>query len=219
MKITWLGHAAFLFTCENNMTILTDPYEHGSYGGAVQYAPITVAADIVTVSHAHPDHCALDTLSGSPRIINAAGEYSVNNIDIKGVDTFHDAQQGSARGGNIIFRFIINDVSIVHLGDLGHVLDDATIVALGSIDVLLIPVGGTFTVGPKEAGRVIDDLRPRLVIPMHFKTQKLGFDIKPVDAFLQSTRFAKEQLPSSDIHIQKQSLPERTRIVVLQHSQ
>ncbi len=217
MKVRWLGHASFLISTDDGKKILTDPYKPGSYDGAVGYGRIEDVVDIAAVSHDHDDHCGTEELAGNPRIVKEAGEQSVMGLPFTGIRTHHDTQGGAERGENTIFTFEVDGVRVCHLGDLGHVLSEADIAGIGRVDVLLVPVGGHFTIGPEEATRVVEQLKPRVVIPMHYKTEVLGFPIEGVDRFLEGKERVR-RAEGSDIEITKESLPSETEIVVLQHA-
>lgn len=206
MKIKYIGHSCFLVTTDNGTRIVTDPYEPGSYDGAVKYRPVGEDADIVLVSHSHPDHNHLDSVSGSPRVIDQAGTSSADGIDILGVSTYHDTSEGSERGSNIIFRIEADGLTLCHLGDLGHLLDDATAHHLRPVDILMLPVGGFFAIGSEEADPIIEALQPGLVIPMHFKTEGVDFPIAPVDDFL-SGREGVVREGSSEVEVTASNLP------------
>jgi len=216
MKIQWLGHAAFLVETKGGVRILTDPYESGAYGGALGYGPIEMAADIVTVSHEqHEDHNYTRTVKGKPVIKKGPGVDTVKGVEIKRVHTFHDDCGGKERGENFVFCLKADGMLVCHMGDLGHVLKDDQVKEIGQPDVLLVPVGGTFTLGPKEASQVVDQLRPRVVIPMHYKTPKCGFPIEEVDSFLAGKSRVK-RIRGSTLEMEKGSLPDPTEIVVLE---
>ncbi|HDL52878.1 MAG TPA: MBL fold metallo-hydrolase [Proteobacteria bacterium] len=184
MRIKYLGHACFLLEANDGTRILTDPYEPGSFDGAVKYRPVAETADIVLVSHDHADHNWSAGIPGSPQVIKEDGERAVSGIKVLGVPSFHDTSRGSERGNNIIFRVELDGLAVCHLGDLGHALDPASASALLPVDVLLMPVGGTFTIGAQVASEVMEILSPTLTIPMHFKTDGVDFPIDPVDGFL-----------------------------------
>ena len=207
MKIKYIGHACFLVTADNGTRIITDPYEPGSYDGAVKYRPVGEEAEIVLVSHGHPDHNHIASVSGNPLVVDEAGANTVDGIKILGVSTYHDTSQGSERGGNIIFRFEVDGLALCHLGDIGHTLDDATAHQLRPVDILMLPVGGFFTIGSHEADSLIDSLMPGLVIPMHFKTEGVDFPIAPVNEFLAGR---KEVLweGESEVEVTAANLPE-----------
>lgn len=216
MKIQWLGHDAFLIITAAGTKILTDPYEAGAYDGAVGYKKITVAADIVTQSHQHPDHASKD-LMGNPTVVATSGRKNIKDVEIVGVDTFHDQSQGKDRGKNIVFCLKADSLLACHLGDLGHLLDKTQIAALGKVDVLLLPVGGLFTIDANEATKIMEALNPPLTIPMHFKTKVLGFPIAGVEDFLKGKNNVK-RVGSSEIEITKETLPKKPEIMVLDHA-
>ncbi|MFH1312237.1 MAG: MBL fold metallo-hydrolase [Candidatus Eisenbacteria bacterium] len=215
MKIRWLGHSAFVLTSDSGTRILTDPYESGSYGGAVGYEPIRETVEIVTASHDHEDHFCLEGLPEGFECVTTTGKHDVNGLTITGVKTYHDETKGKERGPNVIFVIDVDGLRVCHLGDLGHTLSADELGSIGKVDVLLIPVGGFYTIGPKEALNVMKALSPAVTIPMHFKTESLGFPIEPVDNFL-SLAGKHERPGTSEIEITKDDLGAR-RIIVLEH--
>ena len=212
LKITWYGHAAFLITTGHGIKIITDPYKPG---GSIVYRSIPDESDIVTVSHEHPDHNYVEGLPGKPTVIKGAGKHEVKGIVVEGTMTYHDDAGGSQRGDNIVFTFSADDIRVCHLGDLGHRLGDQEVQQIGQVDVLCIPVGGFFTIGPQEATRVADQLQPHLIFPMHVKTAKCNLPIEPVDAFLQGKK-AVRKLDTSTFSFTKKALETGLGIVVLQ---
>lgn len=215
MKIKWYGHAAFLITSNQGVKIITDPYESGAYGGALSYGPIKDQADIVLTSHDHADHNDTKSLPGSPKVIKEKGAQTVKEIPFKGIATYHDPSKGSERGGNTIFTFTVDGIQICHLGDLGHLLSSKEVTEIGHVDILLTPVGGYFTIDPKEAGQVADQIKPKVLIPMHFKTEKCGFPIAPVEEFLKGKINVKRP-GGSEVSFEKENLPKEMEIVVLE---
>jgi L-ascorbate metabolism protein UlaG (beta-lactamase superfamily) len=207
MKIKYIGHSCFLVVTDGGTRIITDPYEPGSYDGAVKYRPVGEEADIVLVSHGHPDHNHIASVAGNPRVVEEAGANTIDGIHILGVSTYHDTSEGSERGGNIIFRFEADGLALCHLGDVGHTLDDATAHQLRPVDILMLPVGGVFAIGSKEADALIDSLMPGLVIPMHFKTDGVDFPIAPVEDFL-SGRTEVLWEGGSEVEVTAGKLPE-----------
>jgi len=217
MKIKFYGHAAFLITSDQGVNIITDPYESGAYGGQLAYGQIKDRADIVLTSHDHADHNDTKSLPGSPEIVKGSGSKTVKGISIKGISTYHDPSKGSERGANTIFTFSIDGMKICHLGDLGHILSEKELAEIGAVDVLLIPVGGYFTIDPIEATRVAEQIKPKILIPMHFKTEKCGFPIAQVEDFLKGKTNTKRPKASEATFI-KTTLPQQTEIVVLEHA-
>ncbi len=183
MKIKWNGHASFTITAADGTVLVTDPYDPDGYEGALKYSPVSDKADGVLVSHEHADHNHVSGLPGSPKTIRASGE--INGIRINGIPTYHDASQGTERGENMVFVFSVDNVRNCFVGDLGHTFSSEQVKAIGPLDLLMIPVGGTFTIDAEGASKVVHSLSPKVVIPMHFKTAKCDFPIAGVDAFLE----------------------------------
>ncbi len=210
MKIKWLGHSSFLVTAEDGTRIITDPY---TTNDSVRYGQIKEAADIVTVSHEHGDHSNTDTVQGNPQIIRKSAV--AKGISIKGISTSHDDTKGSQRGTNTIFCFALDGVKVCHMGDLGHELSAEQQAEVGQVDVLLIPVGGFFTIDAQTATKVAAGINPKVIIPMHYLTKKLSFPIKGVDLFLKDKSNVTVK-DSSEVELKANSLPSSTQIIVLQ---
>src|SRR3972149_1099718 len=183
MKIQWLGDASFLLPSDSGTRIITDPYTPGAFG--LDYAPVAAECDGVTLSHEHADHNDVAGVKGKPQIIRGAGAHEAKGIRFKGVATYHDESTGSQRGENTMFCFAVDGVNVCHLGDLGHALDDRAVAEAGPGDVLLVPVGGNFTIDAAVAHRVCDKLKPKVVIPMHFQNDRCpNFPVTGVDDFV-----------------------------------
>ena len=183
MIITWQGHSCFKIQDKigpDGVTVITDPFSK-----EVGLKVPNCEADIVTISHDHYDHNNSAALRGQPLIINCAGEYDYKGILVEGIDSFHDDKEGKERGLNVIYRFEVEDISIVHLGDLGSPLDNGQLEKLAGTDILLIPVGGKYTLDAKKAVEVISQIELRIVIPMHYKIKDLKIDIDTVDKFIK----------------------------------
>jgi L-ascorbate metabolism protein UlaG (beta-lactamase superfamily) len=215
MKIKFLGHAAFLITTADGTKIVTDPYEPGGFGGAIGYGPLQEPADIVVISHDHADHNYVEMVPGHPVVIKDLGEETRRGVTFRSLATYHDPSHGAERGRNIVRVIQADDITLCHLGDLGEQVSAEDATCLGPIDVLMVPVGGTFTVDSKAATLIVNRLRPRIAIPMHFKTAKVGFDLAMVDEFLSDKQRVR-RVDGSEIEITRDSLPEPTEIVVLQ---
>jgi L-ascorbate metabolism protein UlaG (beta-lactamase superfamily) len=215
MKIKWLGHSAFLITSGSGTTILTDPYKSGSYEGAVGYDKITDTPDIVVVSHEHDDHNSVDSVPGNPVVLKGVGEHESKGIKFRGVGTYHDKTSGKERGENTVFVFDVDGLKVCHLGDLGHTIDEGLRSEIGNVDVLLVPVGGFFTIDAAEATQVADVLNPSVVIPMHFKTEKLGFPIAGVDPFLEDKEDVK-RLGATELELL--TVEGEKQVIVLDHA-
>ncbi|HAU98892.1 MAG: Zn-dependent hydrolase of the beta-lactamase fold-like protein [Microgenomates group bacterium GW2011_GWF2_45_18] len=219
MKISYLGHSCFQIKTSLG-TVVMDPYADPNVGEVLK----KVTGDIVTISHTHDDHNAISKVQPSTKreksfVIDAPGEYEVGGISIFGIPSFHDAEQGAQRGTNIIFTVQAEDLVISHLGDLGHLLTEEQVSALGAVDVLLCPVGGVFTIDPKQALATIKQINPSYVIPMHFKTDSSKGEyeqLAPLADFLKLYGLSKE--PVTEFSISVGSLPEETELVVMSSS-
>ena len=216
MKIKWLGHASFLIASDTGTKIITDPFE-ASYvaSGGPSYGDIEESADIVTVSHDHTDHSNVATVRGKPDVIRKVGITKVKGMEFKGIASHHDEAGGSKRGKNTIFCFEVDGIRVCHLGDLGHQLSDKQASELGDVDILLIPVGGYYTIDAKVATQICVQLKPKVIIPMHFKTDKCGFPIAGVDEFLKGKETVKV-LNDSEVEFKQKELPSTPHIIVLQ---
>jgi L-ascorbate metabolism protein UlaG (beta-lactamase superfamily) len=211
MKIKWLGHSCFMITSGAGIKIITDPYTTDE---RLQYDEIKESAAIVTVSHEHLDHNNAAAIGGNPKVIKEAVTAESSGIEFKGTPTYHDNIKGSQRGKNTIFCFEVDGVRICHLGDLGHQLDDKQIADLGEVDILLIPVGGFYTIDAQVATQVCNQIKPRVIIPMHYRTDKCSFPITGVDEFIRGKENVK-RLDTSEIELKAGGLPAITQIIVL----
>ncbi len=218
MKIKWYGHAAFLIISDRGVKIMTDPYDPEAYVEKLTYGKITEEADLVLISHDHPDHNFTKGLSGSPQIVRSSSSAEKSKgIPIKAIPPFHDPSKGSERGPNTVFTFNVDGIQICHLGDLGHILSLKETAEIGPVDLLLEPVGGFYTIDPKEATRVAEAIKPKVLIPMHFKTEKCGFPIVPVEDFLKGKPRVR-RLNVSETTFEKTGLPQEMEVVVLKHA-
>ena len=204
MKIKWNGHASFTITASDGTVIVTDPYDPSGFGGVLKYDPVRDKADGVVVSHDHADHNYVQGMPGSPVVLRDSGQ--IKGIQVRGIDTHHDESGGAERGPNVAFAFKVDGINICFLGDLGHQLSVEQIESIGPVDILLIPVGGTYTVDAEGAFQVATSLNARLVIPMHFKTDKCDLPIAEVDPFLAKMTNVKN-LGESQIEISQATLP------------
>lgn len=199
----WLGHAAFSLVSPNGVRIVTDPFD-----SSVPYPPITIECDVVTVSHEHFDHNGVAGLKGSPRILRAVvGKdvastlETIGDVRFRTVASSHDDTGGSQRGPNGIFVMEMPGMTVVHLGDLGHALDEKTVSSIGKCDVLLVPVGGHYTIDGKTAAQVVRSLKPKVAIAMHFKTSYIkDWPITGPEDFEAEWKFVK-RLPPGEFEV------------------
>lgn len=213
MRVKWYGHAAFYFASEKDLRLIIDPYEPGAFGGAIGYGPITDEADLVLISHDHADHNHIKGLLGKPQVIRGKGTHHYQDLEIKGIPAFHDEGKGSQRGENTIFCFTLDEIKVAHLGDLGHIPNEEQIKQIGRVDLLLIPVGGVYTIDPAQATKTVEKIQPKIVIPMHYKTARCGFPLAPVEEFTKGKIVKTFQ--TSELQINKKDLPENLEIIVL----
>lgn len=217
VEVAYLGHSCFRIKGKTTV-IVCDPYD--PYLGFKM--PSLVEGDIVTVSHEHKDHSFVEGVKGEPFVISEPGEYEIKEVEILGFSTSHDERSGAERGGNVVFYFKIDNLGIVHLGDLGHKLTPEQVEALNEVDVLLVPVGGVYTIDAVGAHEVISQLEPKIVIPMHFKTKKHDEEVfgkvEGLDAFLKE--MGEEKIKSEKkLKIKSRAdLPEDRKIVVLERA-
>lgn len=180
MKIKWLGHSCFLLTSAGGVRVLIDPYDED-----LGYHVLSLEAEIVTTSHNHMDHNYIKAVKGKFTHVKQAGKTEIQGIAIKGVPTFHDEAGGAQRGKNIVFLYAIDGLNICHCGDLGHMLTPEQAADIGAVDIMMVPVGGKYTIDYRGASEVARLLKPALIIPMHFKTPKLKLGVDGVDPFLE----------------------------------
>lgn len=213
MDITYLGHSSFKLKGKT-ATLVTDPYD--KYIG---FKFPTTEANIVTISHNHDDHNKVEAVTGVKKVINGPGEYEVMDVSILGFGAYHDAKKGEERGVNTIYVIEMDGLRLCHLGDLGHALSDELVENLGDIDILMIPVGGTYTIDAKEAVSVVQAIEPSIVIPMHYNVSGLSQEVfaklTPVEDFLKEVGLTAEHMPK--LSVKKEDInPEVQKVVVLE---
>jgi len=181
MIITCIGHAEFLLELENGMRIVTDPYD-----ASCGYPVPEVKAETVLVSHGHHDHCAVENVQGVERVIDTAGQHTLApDVKVTAVPCFHDDAEGSKRGKNLMFLVEAEGLRVAHLGDLGHLPTKEQAATLAPVDVLMLPVGGFFTIDAATARETARLLQAQVILPMHYRTQaNADWPIAPVDDFL-----------------------------------
>ncbi len=211
MKIEYLGHSCFKLTESTGTSVVCDPY-----GGDIGYDIPEVAADAVTVSHHHYDHDNAAAVKGKPVVLDTECSYDLPGVDISAIKSFHDNVRGKARGENVIFKFRMDGIDVCHLGDLGEACSAELIDLLLPVNVLLIPVGGTYTINAEMAKEYVDRIMPDIVIPMHYRAKGCKLDIEKVDEFLDL--FEKESVSDdgeSELELMRSDLGGDTRVIVL----
>jgi L-ascorbate metabolism protein UlaG (beta-lactamase superfamily) len=172
INVKWFGHSMWKIW-NDKVSIITDPFSSIGYK-----LPVNETADIVLSSHAHSDHNNFSLIDGDPEIYNEPGEYNFKSVKIKNMQVWHDDSKGSQRGTNLLMKFNVSGKNFLHCGDLGHLPETSVIAELGRIDVLFVPIGGTYTIDALQAKKVIELLSPVIIFPMHYKTRVLDFPIK-----------------------------------------
>jgi L-ascorbate metabolism protein UlaG (beta-lactamase superfamily) len=210
MDINWLGHSCFRIK-GRNAAIVTDPFPPD-----LGYSLGKPSADIVTISHPHPGHSYADGVSGDPRLVRGPGEYEISGVLIIGIATFHDNDNGAKRGKNTVYLMDVDGVSVCHLGDLGHVLASDQMEQIEETDVLLLPVGGVSTINATVAAEVVRQLEPKVVVPMHYRTDTLDKGLATVDGFLKEMG-QKEITSQPKLTLTRTNLPLTTQVVLLDY--
>lgn len=209
MQITWYGHSCFRLRSRRG-TVVTDPY-----GDDIGYRLPRIRADIVTVTHEHPDHDNVKAVKGKPKVINGPGEYEIEGIFVIGIPVQYKDTPKESGIRNTMYVLDLEGVTVCHLGDLRRVPTQSQVEELGEVDVLLIPVGGGSTLGAAKASEVISLLEPRIVIPMHYRTKLLrGLKLEPVEHFLKEMG-VKEAVPQDELKVTKSGMPSETQVTVM----
>jgi len=204
--VKWFGHSCFEISGEN-INVITDPYDE-----SVGYPILSTGADYVTISHRHHDHSDTSWIIGC-EVIEGVGVQEFPGVKFKGIASFHDRLEGRIRGENTIFKIELDGIVFCHLGDLGHLIDEKIWRQLGRIDVLLLPIGGNYTIGAKEAIKVMDAIDPQLTIAMHFSNDACDFPIDTQEEFLKLTDGI--QMKESSIKFTQDELKRAKNIIAL----
>lgn len=214
MVIEWLGHSCFKVTLKDSgKVVLFDPYD-----SATGYSRLGTKADYVAVSHSHHDHSDLSGVKGNYTVVKTSGMHEFGDLSIEGINTWHDKYEGRQRGANLVFLLRSKGVTVCHMGDIGCIPSEDVFKKL-SADILMIPVGGNYTVGAQEALEICGRLSPNIIIPMHYKTSVSNIDIEPVDFFLEAAggEYDISRLGKNTFEIDKSTFKKRTRIVVMDY--
>lgn len=213
MKIKYYGHSCFVLTSNTGTSIMTDPY------GGIGFELPRLVVDGVTVSHGHFDHNNIGAITAH-KVLNRAESDTLGDIQISAIKSFHDEVKGAKRGENLIFKFFIDGVTVCHLGDLGEPFTAELGSKIAPVDVLLIPVGGTYTLDGKQATAYVEYLRPKIVIPMHYKCRGLNLDIASPDSFLKAfSQNAIKKISDYEYEIDKNFRPDQFNIIFMERYQ
>lgn len=217
MEITYFGHSCFKLKNKAGYTLYIDPFKSDMVG-----LPLAKdVADVVTLSHSHEDHNAVEVITGPVNrektfIIDREGEYEIAGIQISAIRTYHDKNSGADRGMNLVLYIIMDGLHVVHLGDICHKLTEAQIEKLGSVDVMMVPVGGTYTLDASEAIDMIKDVQPSYVVPMHYKTSDTKIEeLTTLENFLEKNSFPVTSESVHKIKLDEGSLPDDTQVLLM----
>ncbi len=211
MKIRWLGHSCFLITNERGINILTDPFDE-----TLGYRMTKEKINIITISHEHYDHNNTMGIKGKPVVLKGPVNRDTHKIVFKGISSYHDSVYGKHRGENTIFVTKTDELTLCHLGDLGHLLYNEQLEQINNVDILFIPVGGYFTINHIQAEQVINQIKAKIVIPMHYKTEAIKWSIDPLSVFLNEKQNIK-MVGENFFEVNSSTLPEKTTIYVLNY--
>lgn len=219
VSIRWYGHAFFTITSAEGIRIATDPFDN------IGYPMPTVEADVVTVSHDHSDHNNRGLVKGKPKVIRglemggrhwAWVNFKQRDVRIRSFTAYHDKVQGKERGLNTIFLFEVSGLRIAHLSDIGEIPPELTLKALEPVDILLVPVGGVYSIDASEATRIVDRLKPAVAIPMHYRTEATAkWPIADEKPFVEGKPRVKKV--GNTVPLRREGLPKATEIWVMDY--
>ena len=215
MTIEWIAHSCFKIRLESGREIVFDPFED-----SIGYTRVDTTADIVLVSHDHYDHNCLDQIKGEYTLVNTPENRDLEGVVVEGFKTFHDKTHGIDRGENICFRVQAEGLTLLHMGDIGEVPSEEFFAEIGNIDILMIPVGGVYTIDANEAVEICKRIDPNIIIPMHYKTQRLRLDVDTVFRFTEAAGryFDRSRLGGSSFRLTADDKKKRTRIMIMESS-
>ena len=209
MKLKYFAHACFSMRFENGTVLVTDPYDQ-----SVTYPPCDISCTAALVSHDHFDHNHVQSLQGEFEVVKSAGSHAIGGAKVSATPCFHDPEQGALRGTNLIFRIEADGLAIAHLGDLGHMPNAEQLAAMENLDVLLIPIGGTYTITTPQAEEIIRTVKPKVAVAMHFRTEDYDINIDTPDAFIAD--MAAARMPR-EIEITPENIGSLPPVIVMAH--
>ena len=212
MEITWYGLSCFRLTERNLATVVTDPYD----SQAVGYEPLKLRADIITASHEALGHSYAQAVKGYSHLINTPGEFEIGNVFITGIQTNGYGKHEEVEPRNTLYVFEYEGVTVAHLGDLRRVPSQTEIEALGTVHIVLVPVGGGGGLNAAKAAEVVSLLEPGFVIPMHYGTPACNLKLAPLSKFLKEMGLGAIK-PQPSLKVTKSAIPEETHVVVLEY--
>jgi L-ascorbate metabolism protein UlaG (beta-lactamase superfamily) len=210
MEITWYGHSCFRLTERNYATVVTDPFDNKKVG----YDALKLKAEIVTVSHDAPGHSNVDVVKGTTHTITGAGEFEIGGVFITAVQT--NSKKGKDKIRNTLYVFDYDGITVAHLGDLQEVPTQSEVEALGTVNVLLVPVGGGSSLNAAKASEVVSLIEPNIVIPMHYSTPATKVSLDSLNKFIKEMGLGKTEAQPS-LKVTRSALPDETKVVVLDY--
>lgn len=214
MEITWYGHSCFRLTERNYATVVTDPFDNKKIG----YSALKLKAEIVTVSHDAPGHNNTDAVKGTTHAITGAGEFEIGSVFITAVQTAGAGKKSKDSIRNTLYVFDYDGITVAHLGDLQEVPTQSEVEALGTVNVLLVPVGGGSSLNAAKAAEVVSLIEPNIVIPMHYSTPASKINLDSLNKFLKEMGLGKTDAQPS-LKVTRSGLPEETKVVVLEYQE
>ena len=210
VAIEWYGHSYVRITTPGGTRIVVDPHD----GGSLNLPEYRLVSDITIITHDHYDHNAREMVKSRSVLLSPRGSYGEGDAVIRGLPSYHDKARGELRGPNTILIIEAGGLKVAHLGDIGHMPDGSLLGELSNIDVLMLPVGGVYTIDAYEAWELVKKVKPSLVIPLHFWVMYSTLPLDPLDLFLEVSRARRLRLGEPRLLLDKSSLPEKTTIVV-----
>ena len=213
MRLTYLGHASFLVENSEGTKILIDPYEPNAFDGKIRFDIYEGPVDVVVSTHDHKDHFYLDPVFGDPEVVRDSAKAA--GIIFKGIKVPHDPEGGNIRGMVTAFVFDVDGINVCHLGDIGIVPDKELVEKFGHVDILLLPVGGVFTIDPAQAVETAKLLNPQGIIPMHYKHPKVGFPLASRDEFVKLSPWPVMKLGAKSLIPTPENQPDGTTVILM----
>jgi len=207
IRIRWHGHSCFEFS--NGMTLVIDPHD----GASIGISPPKVKADVILVTHDHFDHNQTRVVEKEGSIVVRESK-RIEGIEIEAIKAYHDKEKGSKRGEINMYKVNYDFISFLHVGDLGHMLDDETIKRIGKIDMLFVPVGGVFTIDAGEAYELSKKIDAKIIVPMHYKIEGLSLPIDRLEKFIEVSKDIPVRYVANEIEIEKEDIPKEKEIWV-----
>lgn len=214
MRLQYFGHSCFRLISDTGTTIVCDPFDENMVG----FAPARTRTDVVTVSHNHGDHNCTHNIVGSFALLDGKVTCACDDIAIDAIETWHDEAKGAKRGANLVFTFGVDGLRVAHLGDIGFV-DPTVVEALRGYDVIMLPVGGVYTVDATAAAELVREISPKIVVPMHYMTAQHKFTLDGLDKFLTIAKqegWTVVDNGADTLRLDDVPTNENTQVVVLQ---